>query len=132
MKEPACNTGPSMGAEVAAGKTAFAAKPAVLQKKAFAQVLCDLVKAFQFIPHTAILTAAMKYGYPVKLLRLLLALVVTVVTLPLGAFPFGILLCCNSATFVVSFSLSFDDVYNRIYEWSSLTSDYTCGIFYSL
>ena len=67
--ERAClYAGPGMGAQVAAWKAAFAAEAAGMQKKTFAQVLLDLVKAFEFIPHAAIISAAIKYDYPLKIL----------------------------------------------------------------
>ena len=59
-----------MGAQRASWQSAFAAEMASLLKQDHAQALLDLVKAFELIPHEHIVRAAIRHGYPLRLLRL--------------------------------------------------------------
>jgi len=65
--------GSGMGAQRAAWNAGFRAEAAALAGHDFAQTLLDLVKAFETIPHAALVAAARKHGYCLWLLRLSLA-----------------------------------------------------------
>jgi len=62
-----------MGAQRAAWQCAFRAENAMLTDQRFAQSLLDLVKAFEKVPHWALVAAARKHGYNLWLVRLSLA-----------------------------------------------------------
>ena len=72
--ERAClYAGHSRGAAVAAWRASFAAEAAKVDNQHVAQLLVDLVKAFEVIPHMALIRAAVKHGYSLVMLRLSLA-----------------------------------------------------------
>ena len=62
--------GKGMGAQRAAWTAAFQAEAAALDTMSHAVALLDLVKAFERIPHWHLVQAALRYGYPIVLLRL--------------------------------------------------------------
>ena len=62
-----------MGAQRAAWEAAFAAELASAQCKDHVQILLDLVKAFETIPHCKLVEAAIAKGYSLAVLRLSLA-----------------------------------------------------------
>ena len=62
-----------MGAQRAAWQAAFRAEAAAAGHGEYGQVLFDLVKAFEKIPHQHLVTAAIRHGYDLSLLRLSLA-----------------------------------------------------------
>ena len=62
-----------MGAQRAAWQAAFAAELAGLRRLDHVQVLLDLVKAFETIPHDQLISAALAKGYSMCLLSLSLA-----------------------------------------------------------
>ena len=70
---PYLYAGAAKGAEVAAWKQAARAELAVEGGASYAQVLLDLVKAFERVPHDILLREARRLGYPLWLLRLSLA-----------------------------------------------------------
>ena len=62
-----------MGAQKASWQAAFVAEAAALAKDDHVQVLLDLVKAFETVPHHILVAAACAKGYSQSLLRLSLA-----------------------------------------------------------
>eukprot|EP00973_Karenia_brevis_P030846 4254122-Karenia_brevis.AAC.1 len=58
---------------MASWQAAFLAEAACLGGDDHAQVLLDLVKAFETVPHRVIVSAARAKGYPIALIRLSLA-----------------------------------------------------------
>eukprot|EP00973_Karenia_brevis_P056666 7882836-Karenia_brevis.AAC.1 len=65
--------GAGRGAQRAAWQAAFMAECAALDGQDHAQALLDLVKAFEKIPHHALVSAALAKGYNMAVLRLSLA-----------------------------------------------------------
>ena len=65
--------GAAKGAHIAAWKQAARAEMASLASAQYAQVLLDLVKAFERVPHDVLLREAIRLQYPLWLLRLSLA-----------------------------------------------------------
>ena len=72
-ERPYLYAGAAKGAEVAAWKQAARAELATRGGTSYAQVLLDLVKAFERVPHDILLREARRLGYPLWLLRLSLA-----------------------------------------------------------
>ena len=70
---PAIYGGSGKGAQRAAWQSAFTAEAAHLTGLKYAQVLLDLVKAFEMIPHHHIWAAAIKHNFNLWVLRLSLA-----------------------------------------------------------
>ncbi len=70
---PCIYAGAGMGAQRAAWQASFHAEVASLAKFCYGQALLDLVKAFERIPHWAIIKAAKKHGFCGWVLRLSLA-----------------------------------------------------------
>ena len=62
-----------MGAQRAAWTAAFQAEQAADRKLYYAQVLLDLAKAFELVPHHILVENAAHYHFPMALLRLSLA-----------------------------------------------------------
>ena len=62
-----------MGAQRAAWVEAFCAESAALESEDHAQALMDLTKAFETVPHDALLDAAKRRGFPLALLRMSIA-----------------------------------------------------------
>ena len=60
-------------AQMAAWQAAFLAESAALASFDHAQVLLDLVKAFETVPHHVLVMAALAKGYPLWVLHLSLA-----------------------------------------------------------
>ena len=65
--------GPGMGAQRAAWVSAFTAEAARLDNNDFIQAFYDLTKAFDTVQWGLLITAAIKHGYPLLLLRLSVA-----------------------------------------------------------
>ncbi len=65
-----CMARPSKGAQKAAYDAAFKAEHARTRGEEHVQVLTDLVKAFELVPHARLIEAAQTWGYPLWLLRL--------------------------------------------------------------
>ena len=65
--------GAGRGSTVAAWKQAARAELAAAEGSKYAQVLLDLVKAFERIPYRVLLREAKALGYPLRLLRLAIA-----------------------------------------------------------
>lgn len=70
---PCIYGGPSMGAQKAAWQAAFDSEYAALVGTHHLQLLLDLVKAFETVPHDILAEAARKAGYNMAILRLTLA-----------------------------------------------------------
>ena len=70
---PYLYAGQAKGADVAAWKQAARAEHAEAASAHYAQVLLDLVKAFDRVPHHILMREAIRHGYPLRLLRLSLA-----------------------------------------------------------
>ena len=70
---PSLFGGAGMGAQRAAWEAAFAAELAALRCSDHVQVLLDLVKAFETVPHDKLVEAAMAKGYSIVILRLFLS-----------------------------------------------------------
>ena len=65
--------GSGRGSTVAAWKQAARAEHAAATGSKYAQVLLDLVKAFERIPYRVLLREATRLGYPLRLLKLAIA-----------------------------------------------------------
>ncbi len=65
--------GEGKGADIAAWKQAARAEYATTVGASYGQVLLDLVKAFERVPHDVLVREAIRQGYPLTLLRLSLA-----------------------------------------------------------
>ncbi len=70
---PFLYAGPARGAQVAAWRQAARAELAAAADACYGQVLLDLVKAFERIPHARLVHEARRLGYPLWLLRLSIA-----------------------------------------------------------
>ncbi len=70
---PSLYGGKGMGAQRAAWEAAFIAELSALKRIDHLQILLDLVKAFETVPHHLLVKAARENGYPLALLRLSLA-----------------------------------------------------------
>ena len=70
---PSMYGGSGMGAQRAAWEAAFIAELSALRRLDHLQILLDLVKAFETVPHHLLVRAAIEKGYPLALLRLSLA-----------------------------------------------------------
>ena len=70
---PFLYAGRARGANVAAWKQAAHAEGAAFAKVSFGQLLLDLVKCFERVPHDVLVREAAAVGYPLPLLRLALA-----------------------------------------------------------
>ena len=70
---PYLYAGSGRGSTVAAWKQAARAEVAHVTGARYAQVLLDLVKAFERIPYRVLLREALKLCYPLRLLRLAIA-----------------------------------------------------------
>ena len=76
--EAKCNrsflyAGSGKGSTVAAWKQSARAEVAAASEEKYAQVLLDLVKAFERIPYRVLLREAKRLGYPMRILRLAIA-----------------------------------------------------------
>ena len=65
--------GSGRGSTVAAWRQAARAEIAAASGEKYAQILLDLVKAFERIPYRVLLREASRLGYPLRLLRLAIA-----------------------------------------------------------
>ena len=67
---PCIYGGLGSSAQMAAWQAAFVAESAALAAQDHVQVLLDLVKAFETVPHDVLARAARARGYPLRILRL--------------------------------------------------------------